>query len=478
MSFVGLVTQKEKVTGVNLMAKVVTANKKKSAKKIFPVRVKASGLTDADCCIIDLATIVDKINAQNMNEITTNITLIYSGENGTTVSYELIDSTEPLLSEHLAEDGTIIKRPKYGEGNAVGSIKITVTKGNAAPVSSTIQAGVKAYQAKEVLADPVFTYTGLWSKIKGNNANGANNIASKLKLITTVTDKSVTDKTTEEVQILWNVVDNTLQHTNIYTEPRIDVTTGNIIRPTYEKACELINSNVKAELVGEDNKSVAYNRVRIYGVVLTATITLGDKVEVVKFECATISKYLKASEIEEVITNNIHIKGIDASANSSIFKYNLTSNTAIEFNTIHAPAEGGIYTLNAFGNTASETLQAPNLKLNVGDITDVSVVNYLRSYTNTDSDYADSSVLISAFNGGQFVTDGTDAFLNLTINLDELKDVSDDKKQFAIVSGVTINKYSEDGEVSGGGRTYVEYVAYFKVDTSSIVEPAVEPVAE
>ena len=92
MAFIGLVTQKDKPTGVSLMAKVVTANKKKSAKKIFKVSVKPNALDDLSCCVIDHGTAVDKINGlQDMNNITDDITLPYTGINGTTVTYNIID---------------------------------------------------------------------------------------------------------------------------------------------------------------------------------------------------------------------------------------------------------------------------------------------------------------------------------------------------------------------------------------------------
>ena len=37
MSFKGIVTRKDEDTGVNLLAKIVTPNKKRSTKKIFAV---------------------------------------------------------------------------------------------------------------------------------------------------------------------------------------------------------------------------------------------------------------------------------------------------------------------------------------------------------------------------------------------------------------------------------------------------------
>ena len=147
MAFIGLVTQKDKPTGVSLMAKVVTANKKKSAKKIFKVSVKPNALDDLSCCVIDHGTAVDKINGlQDVNKVTDDITLSYSGINGTTITYHIIDIEAPLLSHYLSEDGKVIKRPLYGEGDATGYIEITVSKGEDS-VSSRIRTTVQSISA-------------------------------------------------------------------------------------------------------------------------------------------------------------------------------------------------------------------------------------------------------------------------------------------------------------------------------------------
>jgi len=161
MSFIGLVTRKEKDTGVSLMAKVVTKNKTKSAKKIFKVKVKANALDDFSCCVIDHATAVNKINtAQDMNGLTNDVIFSYNGINGTTITYRIIDIVAPLLSDYLGEDGKITNRPKYGEGNAAGYVEITVSK-NEASLTSRIAATVKSITAQEVLSDTTFTQAAL-----------------------------------------------------------------------------------------------------------------------------------------------------------------------------------------------------------------------------------------------------------------------------------------------------------------------------
>lgn len=467
MAFVGLVTRKDKPTGVSLMAKVVTANKKKSARKVFKVSVKANGLDDFSCCVLDHATAVDKINSsQDMSQIVDDMSLIYSGINGTSISYRIIDVHEPLLSTYLGEDGKVHGRPKYGEGNATGYIEITVTKGEASIVSR-IQASVKAITAEEVLNDSTFAQASLWSLIKGNNDSyqqgsewsGHNNIIKPLTLIKT---KNVDNMSTQPVAITWSVVDETLDYTSIYTEPRINVETGAVTRPTYKDACSLVDviSGVNIKVVGS-NSNALQNRVRIGGIALTAVLTLGEATKKVTFNCATISKYITNQEVMDVVLANIYIS-TDTGAQVA---YKESSDAT--FFTIVAPSSGGDYTLRAFGNRGSELFEAPQLKLGMGDIIGVTITNNVLDF-NGSNDYPDSALLVNAFNGG-FQSDDGDTYSKLVINLDALKDANSDKKEFACGATISIAGYSSTGDTPGGSSLNIKRHAQFKVDTSSIV---------
>ena len=467
MSFVGLVTRKDKPTGVSLMAKVVTANKKKSAKKVFKVSVKANALDDFTCCVLDHSSAVDKINAsQDMSQIIEDISLIYSGINDTTISYRIIDVASPYLSTYLGEDGKIHGRPKYGEGNATGYIEITVSK-NDKSVTSRIQASIKEITAEEVLNDSAFTQAAMWQLIRGLNDpyqqssewSGHNNIHSSLKLITT---KTVPDLSTEAVTISWEAQDDTISYANsIYTDARINVTTGAVTRPTYKEACTLVDtiSGVTVKVIGAESNALQ-NRVRIGGIVLTGTLSLGEASKNIVFNCSTISKYLTNEEIMEVVIANIYI---NTQQNTRISYKDISDSS---YFTITAPADGGKYTLRAFGNRGSETFEAPELKLSAGDIIGVAITNTVLDF-NGSQEYPDASLLVNAFNGG-FQSDEGDTYSKLIIDFDMLKDADESKKKFACGATISIAGYSATGENAGGTSLNIKRHAQIVIDTSTI----------
>ena len=471
MAFVGLVTRKDKPTGVSLMAKVVTENKKKSAEKVFKVSVKASGLDDFSCCVLDHATVVDKINSsQDMTQLVDDMSLIYSGVNGTTISYRIIDIDEPKLSTYLGEDGKIQGRPKYGEGNAMGYIEITVTKGDANLISR-IQASVKAITAEEVLNDSTFSQASIWSLIKGNNDSyqqgnewsGHNNIVKPLTLIRT---KDISSMSITPVSITWSVADETLgSAAGIYDEPRINAETGAVTRPSYKDACSLIDtvSGVNIKVVGSNSNSLQ-NRVRIGGIILTAKLNLGDITKNVVFNCSTISKYITNQEVMDIVLSNIYISTSDGAQ----VAYKETSDS--NFYTITAPISGGEYTLRAFGNRGSEVFEAPQLKLNAGEIIGVTITNNVLDF-NGSMDYADSVLLVNAFNGG-FQSDSGDTYSKLVIDFSKIKDANSSLKEFACGATISISGYSSTGDTPGGSSLNIKRYAQFKVDTSAMTTVA------
>lgn len=474
MAFVGLITKKDKPTGVSLMAKVVTENKKKSAEKIFKVSVKASGLDDFSCCVLDHAVVVDKINSsQDMTQLVEDISLIYSGVNGTTISYKIIDINEPKLSMHLGEDGKIHGRPKYGEGDAMGYIEITVAK-NTASLVSRIQASVKAITAEEVLNDSTFSQASIWTLIRGENDpyqqgnewSGHNNISKPLNLIKT---KSVNAISTKAVDISWSISDETIGYAgDVYTDEagathsRIDSTSGAVFRPTYKKACTLVgvSPNINVKVIG-DNASSLQNRVRIGGLILTASLNLGDITKNVVFNCSTISKYLTNQEVLDAVLDRIYIRTSDGVQIS--YKKETNDST---FHSIIAPAGGGQYTLTAFKGNACQSFEIPELKLSAGQVIGVSIVNSVLAYSGSGA-YPDSSLLSTAFGGG-FKGDANDAYDSLVIDFEKIKDANSSMKEFACGARVEVSGYSGTGETAGGSMHMATRHAQFKIDTTNM----------
>lgn len=467
MSFVGLVTQKDKTTGVSLMAKVVTANKKKSAKKVFKVSVKPNALDDFTCCVIDHSAAIEKItSSQDMAHIIEDVSLTYSGINDTSISYRIIDVGVPYLGSYLGEDGKIQGRPKYGEGDASGYIEITVSK-NDKSIVSRIQATVKEITAEEVLNDALFTQAAMWTLIRGQNDpyqhgsewSGHNNISKQLKLISS---KAVDSISIQPVSIEWEVQDSTLIYAEeFYSTPRIDVETGNITRPAYKDACTLVDSiyNVNVKVIGAESNALQ-NRVRIGGIVLTAKLSLGEATKDIVFNCSTISKYITNQEVLDVVLANIYIN----TQQDTRIAYKDVSDS--NFYTITAPAAGGNYELRAFGNRGSELFEAQSLKLRAGDIIGVTITNSVLDF-NGSQEYADAALLVSAFNGG-FQSDEGDIYSKLIIDLDILKDADDAKKKFACGAKIEVSGYSATGENAGGGSLNIKRHAQIMIDTSTI----------
>ena len=469
MYFIGLVTQKDKPTGVTLKAKVVTANKKRSSYKEFKVSVKANGLDDNACCIIDHATAVEKINSsQDMTQVIGDVSLTYNGVNGTTIEYKIIDVNTPDLSSYIGNNGKIIGRPKYGEGDAVGYIEITVSKGEAS-ITSRIQTIVKAITAEEVLNDANFTQAGLWNLIRGNNDtyqqsnewSGHNNIHSNLNLISS---KQIDNISNEAVNITWKVQDNTVSYaTGVYTEPRINETTGEVARCSYKDACTLVDAIPnKVATVLTTNNNALQNRVRIGGIVLTATITLNGVSKDIVFNCSTISKYLTNAEISEVVLSNIYL--LNENTGTQIFYKETTENA---YATILAPADGGTYILRAFGNGGSKEFESTALKLKAGEIIGVTIQNTMLNY-NGIGVYANAALLADAFNGG--FQPVNEFYSELTIDFNALKDASESDKTFACGVSIAIAGYSSDGISPAGSGYNISRYAQIQINTNAMTE--------
>ncbi len=471
MSFVGLVTRKEKDTGVSLMAKVVTESKNRFARQTFKVKVKANVLDDFTCCVIDHETLVDTINnAQDMSAIISDVTLSYNGINGTSISYKIIDIDSPLLSTYMTVDGKVSSRPKFGEGDAVGYLEVTVAKGESSVVSR-ILTSVSSISAIEVLNSAVFTQSSLWSIIKGSNGSyqqgsewsGHNNIMYDLSLLTSV---NVTSMSITPVTLSWSVVDNTLSYAsamNIYDTNRVNSSTGVVTRPNYKDSCVLIDavSGVTIKLITADNTLT--NRVRIGGLTLTASLSLGEATKDVVFNCATVSKYLTNAEVLDVVLGNIHL--LDPSL---AVKFDYMETADGSYNTLVSPAEGGTYVLRAYGNLGSLLFEAPELKLSAGQIIGVSITNSVYEYDFSIA-YTNALLKATAFDGG-FQNDDGETYSKLTIDYDVLAaQASDNDRKFSCCATISVSGYSSTGLTAGGGSQTTKRFAPIVVDTSSIV---------
>jgi len=473
MSFVGLVTRKEKDTGVSLMAKVVTESKIKFARKAFKVKVKANALDDFTCCVVDHEAAVGKINqTQDMTSIIKDITLSYNGVNNTTVSYRIIDIETPKLSGYMTNDGKVTGRPKFGEGNATGYIEITVSK-NEASLVSRILTSIKSTTADEVLNDATFGQMALWGAIRGTNDSyiqgsewsGHNNVMSKLNLVNSI---DIAALSTNPVGVTWSVKDDTLSYAsalNIYTEARINAGTGDISRCAYKDACKLvdgINGITVKVIAGVSASDTLQNRVRIGGITLTASLTLGTVIKNVVFNCSTVSKYLTNTEVMDVVLNNICLFRQDYSTN---IEYKEVADATFE--TIVAPSVGGSYVLRSYGNKGSLLFAAPELKIAEGGIIGVSITNNVYDYAGAIP-YTDAGLLATAFDGG-FQADDGESYMKLTLNFAAFKAATIEKRKFACNAKISISGYSSTGDTPGGSPLISQRFAQIVVDTAAMV---------
>ena len=281
--------------------------------------------------------------------------------------------------------------------------------------------------------------------------------------LTLITSKAADSVSTEPVNIKWTIVDNTLDYASangVYVASRIS-SDGSVNRCSYKDACKLVDTipSVTVKVVGSNSNSLQ-NRVRIGGIVLTATLSIGGISKDVVFNCSTVSKYLTNEEVMDVVLANIAVIKEDGSKIS----YKTASDSSYE--SLIAPKDGGTYTLKTYGNRGSETFQSSDLKLGAGDIIGVTITNEVLEY-NGSTTYSDTALLASAFGGG-FQADDGDTYMKLVIDYDALKNADSAKKKFACGAKISVAGYSANGTTPGGSPLMNSKYAQFVIDTSSI----------
>lgn len=457
MSFIGIVTRKEEVTGVELEAKVVTANKKKSTKFRRPVQVKANAIDDYTRCMMDNATAKNRILAMNdTSAIITDITasMMYSGENDTKTSYKIQNQGEPFLSDFLSDNGAIVGRPKLGQEDAVGTLEITTKRGDSVVVSR-IPIAVKQITALEVLEHKKLTMENIWnSYVRGANApysnsenSGTKNVKSKLNLISNVKLSDVADI---PVTVEWEIEDTTIPYAGgAYTSARID-DNGNVTRPAYSDACTLFEAmptymKLLREGSANSGRNIYY---RIGGISLVATLKIDSFEKKFTYDCATISKYLTNKEIIDKVAGYkegaTEILGQIAliKPDLKLIKYTEAGST------LSIPDSAEEYIIRAYRTGVYMAL--PEYGLTDG-IDGVDINNVLKAYDGI-SYYTPATEVF----GGDFFHDEDVNYDYLKINCSELKEQDPEWMKFACVAEITVSGYSKDGLSPGGASEEVK----------------------
>lgn len=452
MSFVGIVTRKEEETGVELEAKIVTENRKKSSKQRFTVRVKANAMDDYTRCMLDNAAAKNKILTMNdTNAVTTDITasMMYSGQHDTKTSYKIQDQKTPKLSDYLSDNGVVLGRPKLGQGDAIGTLEIVTTR-NEATVISRITMVIKQMTALEVLEVPELSKEEIWNRwVRGANAplsaseesSGTMNIKAKLNLIKSL---SVSDVSDDDVTLTWTVLDSTLPFSSAaYTEARID-SNGVITRPTYTETCSLHTAMPDFCKHIQEGSSTGIGRnlfYRIKGLTLTCTLSANGVTRDIVYECATLSKYLTNKELANKVIDQLVLIKNDNPSDTIPYP---TSST---IQTLSIPNSATTYVLKAARTGANMALPEFNLPSGIDgvDITNqVKAVDGINVYDKATA----------VFGGDFFKLD--ENYDTLTIDCNALKSEDPKYLQFSCLAIINVSGYSGDGLTPGGANQEVK----------------------
>ncbi len=335
-NFVGIVTQQDTQTGVTLRARVTSPKGHYTAYQDFKCMVKKAGLTDEQAVMTDLNTISNKLLANGVTGITSNLTgyMPTVGENETNVKYIV---TGDDISEYFNNDGIVIKRPPYGSNAVVGSLTITVTK-NAAIAERNITISIEPYTAQELVESVLSTIT--WDNIRGNNAaessdpstNGMFNVIYPLKLMQSITS----DLVDTPVTVTWSITQDVLSSV-IDDSKRINLTDGTITRPSYVEVYEAKDVDISSSMLDVVTSKIenAYGRtyMRIGGLTLKATVNISginstSGEDYVVFNLKTLSKALTNKEITEYLTENISLFSIKDTVYNSVFSLSTINDTS------------------------------------------------------------------------------------------------------------------------------------------------------
>ena len=456
MSFKGIVTRKQENTGVTLRAKIVTDNKKKSVKKDYKITILANDISDREACMRDLVNTQERLYSQNIGNLdgTTNLRLNTMGQYGTNILYEIInDGNFSNVSKYLNPNtGVINGRPLFGEKDASGAIKITVSK-NEEKVTGLVNIVIKAYTAKEVLNSPKVSKDALWSKIAGSQQQYYLN-NNTIDLVSTWSPWNALEPLSNTpITIEWTIDDKLLTGVSgILTEKRVSVGNKQVITPAYSLLSAAYNDKTaeNAQITiseGDKNNSSTYARkLKVNGLNISAVLSIGEETKQIVFEnIYTNSALLTNAEVMTAIKANTDtlsggakeskdFRVFNASDNSDIGGYIVegTASSAISGPTVTKinanTISDGQYTIKAINGGSLETIYIPSLLLNsnkslAGVITvpeDTGNIIYAFNGQKAYTDSHDNNVINDVFS---IATNTTNTLI--TININKMKDFVD-----------------------------------------------------
>lgn len=443
-NFVGVVTQQDTQTGVTLRARVTSPKGHYTAYQDFKCMVKKAGLTDEQAVMTDLNTISNKLLANGVTGITSNLTAYMPsvGENETDVKYSV---TGDDISDYFNSDGIVTKRPPYGSNSIVGSLVITVTK-NAATAERTITISIEPYTAQELVQSVLNTLT--WDNIRGQNAvessdpstNGMYNVIYPLKLMKTITS----DLVTNPVTVTWSIIQDVLSPV-IDNEKRINLTDGSIVRPSYTTIHEQRDIKISSSMLDIVTSKIenTYGRtyLRVGGLTLKASINIegissSSMIDSVTFNLKTLSAALTNMEISEYLSDNISMFSIKDIAYNTVFSLstiNDTSERTVFFDTTGASSS----IIEMFGTSGVLSATSTN------DLTKTGIKVTSVNWTIIDPDTVDTTpIAIPATEYSALGLQSNGNSIILTLN----PTIAPAKTKLVLRSVISINGY--DGAIS------------------------------
>lgn len=345
MSFKGIVTRKDKETGVDLLAKIVTENKKKSAKKTYKVRVASNGLSDTESCsraVILKKDEVSKAGPGGADDLTVSINLNSLGAFGTTLTYKITnDNPECPLTDYLSSNGTLLGSPIFGSGDATGKLYITATKGDAS-ITAIVPIVVKAYTAESILYDEsLVSKAALWRAMTTNAEYMLAN--NKITFLSTWAPWKMlpVKPSSQDIVVSYTIDDKASAGIG---QARIDSNAAGaktVYCPSYSALMALEGSSPEftvSEYKDPNQAGKTSKNLKCSGLVVSATLTLGEASITFEYDITTRS---------EPLTNKEVVDAIEGLAEAPTARGNKASSVLKLYNAEDLGAEIGGYFMNA-----------------------------------------------------------------------------------------------------------------------------------
>lgn len=473
MSFKGVVTRKDKETSVDLLAKIVTENKKKSAKKTYKVRVASNGLSDTESCsraVIMKKEEISKAGPGGADDLSVSVNLNSLGAFGTTLMYKITnDNPDCPLTDYLSLNGTLMGYPIFGAGDATGKLYITAIKGDAS-ITAIVPITVKAYTSESIMHDETLvSKAALWRAMTTNPEYMLVN--NKITFLATWEPWKLMPikPSNQPIQISYTIDDklgislgkaridsNSAGVKTVYCPPYSELMALKNVSPDFE-----VSEYKDPNQAGKTSKNL-----KCSGLKLIVSLTLGETSVTYEYDITTRSMPLTNKEVIDALESLAEAPTPNGNKASSVLKLYNADNISAEiggyFMNAVAPSEKGgseCYNINASalggrtefnikcvtGSDFETIVTLASLGLEAGDISAEISEPQVFAFNGTDIYCDDAAIANSVFGPKEGTILGENV---MPVNLDLIKSVIDadlslkDKATaFAIFQKISCTKY-------------------------------------